>query len=28
MATPVLTLKYNVPTSWIAVAHQSIRPGW
>jgi hypothetical protein len=28
MATPVLTLKYSVPTNWTAVAHQSIRPGW
>ncbi len=28
MATPVLTLKYKVPTNCTAVAHQSIRPGW
>ena len=28
MATPVLTLKYRVPTSCTALAHQSIRRGW
>ena len=27
-ATPVLTLKYKVPASCTAVAHQSIRRGW
>src|SRR5689334_25433635 len=28
IATPQLTLKYKVPASCTAVAHQSIRPRW
>src|SRR5262245_8430528 len=28
IANPVLTLKYSVPASWTAVAHQSSRRGW